>query len=62
MEIVNFTCEWHNSQLDPPFVASFYRLVVIHSMVSYVIRHGRKSVAIHSLNFHLIHTFAESYT
>ena len=45
MELVNFTCEWPNSQLDPPLVASLRRLVVNHSVASYVIRHGRKSVA-----------------
>ena len=30
MELVNFTCEWPNSQLDPPLVASLCRLVVDH--------------------------------
>ena len=44
MELVNFTCKWPNSQLDPPLVASLRRSVVNHSMVSYVIRHDRKSV------------------
>ena len=57
-ELVNFTCEWPNSQLDPPLVASLCRLVVIHSRASYVIRHGRKSVASHSWNFYLMQTFA----
>ena len=48
--LVNFTCEWPNSQLDPPLVASLRRLVVNHSVASYVIWHGRKSVASHSWN------------
>ena len=47
VELVNFTCEWPNSQLDPPLVASLCRLVVIHSAASYVVQHGRKSVASH---------------
>ena len=46
VELVNFTCEWPNSQLDPPLVASLRRLVVNHSVISYVIRHGRKSVTL----------------
>ena len=41
----NFTCKWANSQLDPPLVRSLCRLVIIHSMASYIIRHSRKSVA-----------------
>ena len=56
---VNFTCEWLNSQVDPPLVTSLCRLVVIHSMALYVIRHGRKSVVSHSWNFYLMQTFAE---
>ena len=51
MELVNFTCEWPNLQLDPPLVASLCRLVVSHSVASYVVRHGRKSVASHSWKF-----------
>ena len=51
MELVNFTCEWPNSQLDPPLVASLCRLVVSHLVASYVVRHGRKLVASHSWNF-----------
>ena len=51
MELVNFTCKWINSQLDPPLVASLCMLVMIHSAASYVVRHGRKSVASHSWNF-----------
>ena len=61
VELVNFTCEWPNSQLDPPLVASISTLVVIHSMVSYVIRHGRKSVASPCWNFYVMQTFAESH-
>ena len=45
VELVNFTCEWPNSRLDPSLVASLCRLVVTHSVASYVVRHGRKSVA-----------------
>ena len=50
------TCQLHlrvrlNSQLDPPLVASLCRLVVLHSVASYVIRYGHKSVASHSLFF-----------
>ena len=37
MEIVDFTCKRPNSQLDPPLVTSLCRLVVVHSMASYVI-------------------------
>ena len=59
MELVSFSCEWPYSQLDPPLVASLCRLVVIHSTGTYVTRHGRKSVASHSLNFYLMQTFAE---
>ena len=44
VELVIFTCKWPNSQLDPPLVASLCRLVLIHSMASYVIWHGPKSV------------------
>ena len=46
MELVNCTCEWPNSQLDPPLVASLRRVVVNHSIASYVVRHeiGRKSL------------------
>ena len=57
MEFVNFTCEWPNSQLDPPLVASLRRLVVNHSMASYVIRNDRKYVASHSWNLYLRQTF-----
>ena len=46
-------------QLDPPLVASICRLVVIHSVASYVALHGRKSVASHSWNFYLMQTFAD---
>ena len=60
MELVNLTCEWPNSQLDPPLVVSLCRLVVIHSVSSYVVRHGRNSVAPHSWNSHLMQTFAET--
>ena len=60
VKLLNFTCEWPNSQLDPPSIASLCRLVVIHSMASYVIQHDRKSIASHSWNFCLIRTFAES--
>ena len=42
VELVNFTCEWPNSQLDPTSVASLCRLVVVHSVGSYDDRHGRK--------------------
>ena len=55
MELVNFICEWPNSQLYPPLVASLCRLVVIHSVASFVIRHGRKSVTSYSWNFFLSH-------
>ena len=51
VELVNFNGEWPNSQLDPPLVASLRRLVVTHSMASYVVRCDRKSVAGHSWNF-----------
>ena len=51
MELVNFTCEWPNSQLDPPLVASHCRLVVIHWGTSHVVRHASKSVASQSWNF-----------
>ena len=51
MELVNFTCEWPNSQLDPPLVASLRRLVVNHSVASYVTWHGHKLVASHSSKF-----------
>ena len=61
VELVNFTCEWPNSQLDPPLVASLRRLVVNHSVASYVIRHDRKLVASHSWNFDVMQTFAKSY-
>ena len=37
MELVNFTCKWPSSQLDPPLVPWLCRLVVIHSMASYVL-------------------------
>ena len=50
MVLVNFSCEWPNSYLDPPLVASLRRLVVNHSVASFVIRHRRKSVASHSWN------------
>ena len=59
MELVNFNDEWLNSQLDPHLIASFSKLVVNHSMASYVIRHNRKSVASHSWNFYLMQTFAD---
>ena len=59
VEHVNFTCEWPNSQLDPLLVASLSRLVIVHSVASYVLQHGRKSVASHSWNFYLMQTFAE---
>ena len=42
VELVNFTWEWPNSQLAPTSVTSLFRLVVTHSMTSYVIRYGRK--------------------
>ena len=48
VKFVNSSCEWPNSQLDPPLVTSLCRMVVIHSMALHVIRHGRKSVASHS--------------
>ena len=51
-----FTCEWPNSQLDPPFVASLWRLVVINSMALCVIQHVRKLVASHSSNSYLVQT------
>ena len=51
MELVNFTCKWPNSQLDPPLVAGLCRSGVNHSVASYVIRHDRKSVASNSGNF-----------
>ena len=35
MELVNFTCELPNSQVDPPLVASHCRLIVMHSIVSH---------------------------
>ena len=57
MELVNFTYEWPNSQLDPPLVASLCRLVVIQSAAPYVVRHGRKSVASHCWSFYLMQTF-----
>ena len=47
VELVNFNGEWPNSQLDPHLVAILCRMVVIHSMASYVNRHGRKFVASH---------------
>ena len=47
VELVNFNGEWPNSQLDSHLVASLCRMVVIHSMASYAIRHGRKFVASH---------------
>ena len=50
MELVDLTCEWPNSQLDHPLVASLCRLVVVYLVASYVVRHGRKSVASHSEN------------
>ena len=56
MDLVNFTCEWSNSQLDPPLVTSLRRLVVNHLMASYVIRQDRKSVASQSLLKFLSHT------
>ena len=56
-----FHFRWPDSQLDPPLVASLCRLVLIHSMASYVVRHGRKSVASHSWKFYLMQTFAESH-
>ena len=59
VELVNFTCEWPNSQLDPPLVAGLRRLVVNHSVASYVIRHDRKSIAGQSWTFYLTQTFAE---
>ena len=59
MELVNFTCEWPNSQLDPPLVACLRRSVVNQSVASYVIWHDRNSVASHSWNFYLMQTFAE---
>ena len=46
VELVNFTCEWPNSELHPHLVVSLCRLVVIHSMAFYVIRHGHKSVTL----------------
>ena len=61
VDLVNFTCEWPNSQLGRHLVASLCRLVVIHSMASYVIWHGRKSVASHSWNYYLMQTFTESH-
>ena len=60
LELANFICEWPNLQLDPPLVASLRRLVVNHSMASYVIRHDCKLVASHSWNFYLLQTFAKS--
>ena len=60
VEHVNFTCEWPNSQLNPPLAASLRRLVVNHSMASYVIHHDGKSFASHSWNFYLRQTLAES--
>ena len=51
MELVNFTCEWPNSQLDPPLVAGFRRSVVNHSVALYVSQHDCKSIASHSWNF-----------
>ena len=30
VELISFTCEWPNLQLDPPMVARVFRLVVIH--------------------------------
>ena len=57
MELVSFTCEWPNSQLDPALAASLCKSVVIHSTASYVIRDGRKSVACHSWNFYPMRTF-----
>ena len=51
MELVNFSCKWPCSQLDPPLVASLRRLHVNHSMASYVIRYDRKWVASHSWIF-----------
>ena len=56
MELVNVTSKCPNSQLDPPLAASLCRLVVIHAMISYVIRHGRKSFASHSWNFSRMQT------
>ena len=55
--VVNFTCEWPNSQLDLPLGASLCSLVVIHSMASYVIRHGRKA----TLEVFISCKLAESY-
>ena len=54
MELLNFTCKLPNSQLGPPLVTSLCRLVIIHSMASYVSRHSRKSVASHFWNFYLM--------
>ena len=59
VELVNLTCEWPNSQLDPFLVTSLCRLVVSHLVASYDVRHGRKSVASHCWNFHPMQTFAE---
>ena len=59
VELANFTCEWPNSQLDPPLVASLRRSVVNHSVASYVTRHDCKSVASHSWNCCLMKTFPE---
>ena len=59
VELVNFTCEWPNSQLDPSLVAGLRRSVVNHSLDSYVIRHDRKSVASHSWSFYLMQIVAE---
>ena len=59
VELVNFTYEWLNSQLDTPLVANLCRLVLSYSVASYVVRHGRKSVTSHSWNFHFMQTFAE---
>ena len=59
VELVNFTCEWPNLQMDPPLVAGLRSSIGNNSVASYVIRHDRKSVASHSWNFHLMQTFAE---
>ena len=62
VELVNFTCEWPNSQLDPRLVACLCRLVVIHSMASCAIRHGHKSVASHSWFFFILCKLLPSHT
>ena len=40
LQLANFTCEWPNSQLDTPFATSHCRLLVVHPVASYVVRHG----------------------